>query len=143
MRGLVEVEAMAPRAAGAFLFLLPGGRPWRRDDEGAAATAGAAFLPLPFGWPGPRFSGTPTSPGALVAWGKTDVEGVAVAVAARASKVFLLWLPFGRPRFRDVGGDISGALSSFSPSVGTLSPLATEPLGDDMIGLGLGRRGSR
>jgi hypothetical protein len=122
--------------AGAFLFLLPGGRPRQRDDEGAAAAAGAAFLPLPFGRPGPRLSGTPASPGAPVARGATEVEEAAVAIAARASKVFLLRLPFGRPRFRDAGGDISGALSSFSPSVGALPPPTAEPLREDMAELG-------
>jgi hypothetical protein len=134
---------MAPRATWAFLFLLPGGRPRRRDDEGAAAAAGAAFLPLPFGRPGPRLSGTPASPGAPVARGVTEEEGAAAAVAARASKVFLLRLPFGRPRFRDAGGDISGALTSSLLPSGTLSPLAAEPLRDDMTGLGSERRGSR
>jgi hypothetical protein len=129
---------MAPRAAGAFLFLLPSGRPRQRDDEGAAAAAGAAFLPLPLGRLGPRFSGTPASPGASVARGTTEVEGAAAAFAVRASKVFLLRLPFGRPRFRDAGGDISGALSSFSPSVETLSPPAAEPLREDMAELGSG-----
>jgi hypothetical protein len=34
---------------------------------------------------------------------------VVAATAARAAKVFLLRLPFGRPRFRDAGGAISGA----------------------------------
>jgi hypothetical protein len=134
---------VAPRAAGAFLFWLPGGRPRRRDDEGAAAAAGAVFLPLPFGRPGPRFSGTPASPGAPIARGATEAEGAAAAVAARASKVFLLWLPFGRSRFRDAGGDISGALSSFSPSSGTLPPPTAEPMREDMAGLGSERRDSR
>jgi hypothetical protein len=134
---------VAPRAVVAFLFLLPGGRPRRRGDEGAAAAAEAVFLPLPFGWLGPHFSRMPASPGALVAWGATEVEGAAAAIAARISKVFLLRLPFGRPRFRDAGGAISGALvSSLLPS-GTLSPLVAEPLRDDMTNLGLERRGSR
>jgi hypothetical protein len=66
-----------------------------------------------------------------------------VAVAMRASKVFLLWLPFERPRFRDAGGDIFGALSSFLPSVGTLSPPMVEPLREDMAELGSERRESR
>jgi hypothetical protein len=65
-----------------------------------------------------------------------------VAIATRASKVFLLWLPFGRPRFRDAGGDISSALSSFSPSDGTLSPPTVEPLRKDMAELGSERRDS-
>jgi hypothetical protein len=129
---------VAPRAVGAFLFLLPGGRLRWRDDKGAAAAAGAVFLPLPFERPGPCFFGTPASPGAPVARGATEVEGAAVAIAARASKVFLLRLPFGRPRFRDAEGAIFGALTSpCSP------PLAAEPLRDDMTGLGSERRGSR
>jgi hypothetical protein len=87
------------KKAGAFLFLLPNGRPRWRDDEGAAAAAEAVFFPLPFERPGFRFSGTPVSPEAPAAWGATEVEAVAVAFAARASKVLLLRLPFGRPRF--------------------------------------------
>jgi hypothetical protein len=137
------VEAVAPRAAGAFLFLLPGGHLRRRGDEGAVATTGVVFLLLPFGQPGPRFSGTPASPGTPVARGATEVEGAAAAIAARASKVFLLRLPFGRPHFRDAEGAISGALTSFLLPSGTLSPLAAEPLRDDMTGLGSERRGSR
>jgi hypothetical protein len=96
---------------------------------------GADFLPLPFGRPGPRLSGTTASLGAPVARGVAEVEGSAVALAARASKVFMLWLPFGQLHFRDAGGDISGALSSFSPSVGTLSPPMAEPLREDMMRL--------
>jgi hypothetical protein len=55
------------KTAGAFLFLLPGGRPRRRDKEGAATAAGAVFFPLPFGRPGFRFSRMPASLGAPVA----------------------------------------------------------------------------
>jgi hypothetical protein len=137
------VEVEAPRAARVLLFLLPGGRPRRRGDEGVVAAADAAFYPLPFGRPGPRFSGTPASPGALAARVATKVEGATAAAAARASKVFLLRLPFGRPRFRDAGGAISGAWASFSPFSGALSPPAAEPLREDMTGPGSGRRGLR
>jgi hypothetical protein len=49
---------------------------------------------------------------APIAWGATKVEAAAAAFVARASKVLLLWLPFGRPRFRDVEGAVSGALTS-------------------------------
>jgi hypothetical protein len=66
-----------------------------------------------------------------------------VAAVARASRVFLLRLPFGRPRFRDAGGTISGAWASFSLLSGTLSPPAAEPLREDMAGLGSERRGLR
>jgi hypothetical protein len=52
------------------------------------------------------------------------------AAAARATKVFLLRLPFGHPHFRDAGGAISGA-SVFFPLP---SPSAGEPLGEDMAG---------
>jgi hypothetical protein len=131
------------KIAGAFLFLLPGGRPQQRDDEGASAAVGADFLPLPFGRPGPRLTETPASPGAPVAWSVAEVEGAIAALATRASKVFLLRLPFGRPRFRYAGGDVSGAPSLSSPSIGTLPPLVVEPLRDDMIGLGLERKSSR
>jgi hypothetical protein len=55
----------------------------------------------------------------------------------------LLRLPFGRPRFRDAGGTISGALASFLLPSRTLSPLAAEPLREDMTGLGSERRGLR
>jgi hypothetical protein len=130
------VEAVAPRAARVFLFLLPGGRPRRQGDEGVATATGAVFLPLPFGRPGPRFSGMPTAPGALVARVAMKAEGATAATAARASKVFLLQLPFGRPHFRDAGGDASGALASFSLPSGTLSPPTAEPLREDMTGLG-------
>jgi hypothetical protein len=108
-----------------------------------AAAVGVVFLPLPFGWLGPRFSGTPTSPGALAARIAAEVEGATAAAAARASKVFLLRLPFGRPRFRDAGGVISGALASFSLPSGILSPPTAELLREDMTGLGLERRGSK
>jgi hypothetical protein len=131
------------KTAGAFLFLLPGGRPRRRDSEGAAVAAEAVFFPLPSGWPGLRFSGTPMAPKAPAAWGATEVEAAAATLAARASKVLLLRLPFGRPRFRDVEGAVSGALTSSLLPSGTLSPLAVEPLGDDMIGLGPERQSSR
>jgi hypothetical protein len=104
---------------------------------------GADFLPLPFGRPGPRFSGMPTSLGAPVAWGAADVEVAAAALATRASKVFLLWLPFGRPHFRDVRGDISGAPSLSSPSVRTLSPPMAEPPREDMVKRGQERGDSR
>jgi hypothetical protein len=82
------------KTAGAFLFLLPSGRPRRRDDEGAAAAAEAVFFPLPFGRPGLRFSGTPTSPEAPAAWGATEVEAAAVAFAATA------FPRYGRRRLR-------------------------------------------
>jgi hypothetical protein len=55
----------------------------------------AVFFPLPFGWPGLRFSGMPMSPEALAAWGATEVEAAVVAFTARASKVLLLRLSFG------------------------------------------------
>jgi hypothetical protein len=46
--------AAAARAAKVFLFLLPGGCPWRGAEGGEAATAAnLAFLPLPRGRPGP------------------------------------------------------------------------------------------
>jgi hypothetical protein len=103
----------------------------------------ATFFPLPFGRLGFRFSGTPAPLGAPVAWGAMRVEAAAAAFAARASRVLLLRLPFGRSRLRDAEGAISGALTfSLLPS-GTSSPLLAEPLRDDMIGLGSERRGSR
>jgi hypothetical protein len=100
------------------------------------------FFPLPFGRPGLRFSGTPASLGAPVAWVATEMDAVAAAFAARASKVLLLRLPSGRPRFRDVEGAVFGALTSSLHPSGTLSSLAAEPLGDDMIGLGSERKSS-
>jgi hypothetical protein len=130
------------KTAGAFLFLLPGGRPRQRDDEGAAAAAEAVFFPLPFGRPGPCFSGKPASPGAPVAWGAVEVEAAVMAFAARSSKVLLLRLPFGRPRLRDVEGAVSGTLTSSLLPFGTLSSLEVEPLGDDMVRLGSKREGS-
>jgi hypothetical protein len=142
VRGLAGVAATL-KTAGAFLFLLPGGRPQRRDDEGAAAAAGAVFFPLPFGRPGLRFSGMSVTPEAPAAWDATEVEAAAAAFAARASKVLLLRLPFGRPRFRDVEGAVSGASTSSLLPSGTSSALAEEPLGDDMIGLGPERQSSR
>jgi hypothetical protein len=90
----------------------------------------AVFFPLPFGWPGLRFSETPALLWASAAWGTTEVEAAAAAFAARASKVLLLWLAFGRPHFRDAEGALT---SSLLPS-GTLSLLAAEPLEDDIIG---------
>jgi hypothetical protein len=117
-----------PRAARVFLFLLPSGRPQRRGGKEAAAAVGASFLPPFLGRPGPRLLGTPSPPGARA----TPVAAVGVtagaAAAARATKVFLLRLPFGRPHFRDTGGAISGA-SAFFPLP---SPSAAEPLGEDM-----------
>jgi hypothetical protein len=56
---------------------------------------------------------------------------VAVAfVAARATKVFLLRLPFGQPRFRGTGGATSGT-SVFFPLP---SSLTAKPLREDMAG---------
>jgi hypothetical protein len=92
---LAKMEVEASRAARVLLFLLLGGRPRRWGGEGVVAVADAAFFPLPFGWLGPRFSGMPASPGALAARVVTEVEGATAAVATRASKVLLLWLPFG------------------------------------------------
>jgi hypothetical protein len=108
-----------------------------------ATAVGAIFLLLSFERPGPCFSETPMSPGALAARVAEKVEGATTAAAARASKVFLLRLSFGRPRFRDAGGVISGALTSFSLPSGILSPPTAEPLREDMTGLGSERRGSR
>jgi hypothetical protein len=71
-----------------------------------------------------------------------EVEAVATAFAARASKVLLLRLPFGRPRFQDVEGAVSDTLTSSLFPSGTLSPLEVEPLGDDMVGQGSKREGS-
>jgi hypothetical protein len=102
----------------------------------------AAFFPLPLGRPGPRFSGTPASPEAPAAGGAAEEEATAEAFAVRASKVLLLRLPFGRPRFRGTGGDPSGASTSFPLPSGILSSLAAEPLGDDMTGLALEGRSS-
>jgi hypothetical protein len=102
----------------------------------------AVFFPLPFGRLGLRFSGTPASLGAPIAWGAMEVEAAAAAFTARASKVLLLRLPFGRPRFWDVEGAVSGALTSYLLPTGILSSLAAEPLGDDMIGLGSDRESS-
>jgi hypothetical protein len=99
VRGLTELEAAAPRAARVILFLLPGGRPQRRGDEGAAAAVGAVFLPLPLGRPGPRLFGTPSPPRARAAPVAVMVVGAVAAVAARAARVFWLQLPFGRPHF--------------------------------------------
>jgi hypothetical protein len=134
VRGPMGVAATL-KTAGAFLFLLPSGRPRRRDDEGAVAAAEAAFFPVPLGRPSPRFSGTPASPEAPAAGGAAEEEAAVEAFAARASKVLLLRLPFGRPRFRGTGGDPSGASTSFPLPSGILSSLAAEPLGDDMTRL--------
>jgi hypothetical protein len=170
------------KTAGAFLFLLPGGRPRWLGGEGAAAAAEAGFFPLPFGRPGFRFSGMPASPEAPAArgdegaaaaaeagffllpfgrpgfrffgmpvspkapatWGAKEegAAAAAVAFAVRASKVLLLRLPFGRPRFRDTEGAAPGASTSLWPPSGTLTLLAAEPLGDDMTGLISVRRSS-
>jgi hypothetical protein len=80
---------------------------------------------------------------APAAWGAAEVEAAAAAFAARASKVLLLRLPFGRPRFRDGDGAVSGTPTPFSLPSRILSPLAAEPLGDDMVGLGSEGQSSR
>jgi hypothetical protein len=98
---------VAPRAARVFLFLLPGGRPRRQDDEGTSIAAGATFLPLPFRRLGPRFLGAPSPPRTGVA-----PTTVAAAAAARAAKVFWLQFPFGRPHLWDAGGIIAGIAAS-------------------------------
>jgi hypothetical protein len=131
------------KTAGAFLFLLPDGRPWRWGDEGAAAATEAVFFPLPFGRPGFRLSRTPASPEAPATWGATEEEAAAEAFAVRASKVLLLRLPFGRPCFRDTEGAASSASTSLSLPSGTLTSLAVESLGDDMTSLVLERKGPR
>jgi hypothetical protein len=81
--------------------------------------------------------------GALAARVVGEVDEVTAVAAARASKVFLLRLPFGRPRFRDAGGVISGALAPFSLPSRILSPPTAEPLREDMTGLDSERRSSR
>jgi hypothetical protein len=136
----VELEAVAPRAARVFLFLLPGCHPRWRGGEGAAAAAGAVFLPLPLGWPSPRLFGTPSPPRARSAPAAAVVVGA--AVAARAARVFWLRLPFGRPHFRDAGGVVTGVSVFFllpfgrpGPHFfGTPSPPAMEPPREDMAG---------
>jgi hypothetical protein len=130
------------KTAGAFLFLLPGGRPRWRDEEGAATATGAVLFTLPFGRPGFRFSRMTASLGVPVIWGTAEEEAAAAAFAARASRVLLLRLPFGRPRPRGAEGAISGAsTSSLTPS-GALSPSIGEWPGDDMAGLSSRREGS-
>jgi hypothetical protein len=68
-----------------------------------------------------------------------EEEAAAVAFAARATKVLLLRLPFGRPHFRDTEGAASGASTSFTLPSGTLTSPAVESLGDDMTRLFLER----
>jgi hypothetical protein len=63
-------------------------------------------------------------------------ETTVAAAAARAAKVFLFRLPFGRPRFWDAGGAISGASVFFT----LLSPPTAEPLREDMAGKSLEER---
>jgi hypothetical protein len=128
------------KTAGAFLFLLPGGRPRRRDEEGATTATGAVFFPLPFGRPGFRFPRTTASLGVPVVWGAIEEEAAAAAFAARASRVLLLRLPFGRPRPRGAEGAISGASTSLTPT-GALSPSTGERPGDDMAGPSSRREG--
>jgi hypothetical protein len=53
--------AAAARAAKVFWLRLPFGRPRLRDTGGIIASI-ATFFPLPFGRPGPHFSGTPSLP---------------------------------------------------------------------------------
>jgi hypothetical protein len=84
-----------------------------------------------------------TSPGTLAVRVAAEVEGATAVAAARASKVFLLRLPFGRSRFRDAGGVISDAVAPFSLPSGILSPPTVESLREDMIGLGSERRSLR
>jgi hypothetical protein len=139
---------VAARAARVFLFLLPGGRPQRRAGEGAAVTANAAFFPLPFGRPGPRFLGAPSPPRSRAAPTEAAVAEVAAAVAARASKVFWLRLPFGRSRLRDTGSFVTGLAIFFPLPFGrlgprfsdTTSPLALGPPGEDMVGWSSNRK---
>jgi hypothetical protein len=78
------------------------------------------------------------SPTVEAAW----MEAV-MAAAARATKVFWLWLPNGRPRLRDTGGVTTGLVTfiplpferpSFHLS-GASSPLAPGLPRDDMVGL--------
>jgi hypothetical protein len=83
------------KTAGAFLFLLPDGRPRQQDEEGAAIATGAVLFPLPFGRPGFRFSRMTASLGGPDVWGTMEEEAAAAAFAARASRVLLLRLPFG------------------------------------------------
>jgi hypothetical protein len=58
----------------------------------------------------------------------------------RAAKVFLLRLPFERPRFRDTGGVISSASAFFSLPFEIPSPPTVEPLREDMAGLSIEER---
>jgi hypothetical protein len=111
--GLPDPEAAAARAARVFLFLLPGGRPRRRPGGEATASIIAAFFPLPFGRPGPRFLGTSMSPTAGAAPMEAVTAGTAAVAAARAAKVFWLRPPNGRPRLCDTGGVAAGILTFF------------------------------
>jgi hypothetical protein len=136
---------VAPRAASVFLFRLPGGRLRQRDDEGVATTAGATFFPLPFGRLGPHFleAPSPRRAGAAPTVAAAMGAAAAVATAARATRVFWLRLPFGRPRLRDAGGVIAGIATFFPLPLGRPgprfsgmpSPPASRPPGEDMDGL--------
>jgi hypothetical protein len=151
-----------------LLSLLPGGHPWWRADEGAAAATATTLFPLPFGRPGLRFPEMPSPPtaraapvedaamgavaaasteaAAVAAAGATPAES-AMAATARAAEVFLLQLSSGWPRLRDTGG-IAAGLSTFfllpfvRPGLrlsGTPSPLAPGPPMADMVGLCYGK----
>jgi hypothetical protein len=141
--GPPDPEAVAARAARVFLFLLPGGRPWRRAGGEATASIVAAFFPLPFGRPGPRFLGTSMSPTAGAAPMEAVTAGMAAVAAARAAKVFWLWLPNGRPRLRDTSSVAAGLLTFFPlpfgrPGLcfsGAPSPPTPGPPREDMVGL--------
>jgi hypothetical protein len=130
------------KTAGAFLFLLPGGRLRRRDEEGAAIATGAALFPLPFRRPSFHFSRMTASPGVPNVWGTTEEEAAAAAFTARASRVLLLRLPFGRPCPQGAEGTAFGASTSSLIPSGALSPLVGERPGDDMAGSSSRREGS-
>jgi hypothetical protein len=54
----------------------------------------------------------PTGAAAVAAAGATPAEST-TAAAARAARVFLLWLPSGRPCLRDTGGVAAGSFTLF------------------------------
>jgi hypothetical protein len=132
-----------PKGSRGFLVLAARCPSATARQRRSSSRCGSGLLPAPLWTAGSsllrdaRIARSPSCPGC------DEVEGAVAVIAARASKVFLLRLPFGRPRFRDAGGDVSGALFPYSPSVGTLSTPVAEPLREDMAKWGSERRSSR
>jgi hypothetical protein len=114
--------AAAARAAKVLWLRLPNGRPRLRDTGGIAAGL-VTFLPLPFGRPGPHFSGAPSPPAS-----GPPREDIVRSPSGRKSEteeeVECAFNP-ERPRHlkRSGAGEGAGVMGSTVPNASVTAPL--------------------